>query len=425
MKVLIISHNPLTKQSNMGITFQSLFAAFSREELCQLYVYPTLPDEESCNSFYRITDKDALKSVLTRKTPGREITSDMIRPGHGAFENANDESLYRSRKNKSALRRIGRDLIWKLSGWYSRDLKRWLQKEKPDRIFVAPGVAKFIYDIALKISNKMKIPIVTYICDEYYFVNRPDSVFERLRLRLLQNKIEALMANTSHLVAISKEIQQSYAEKFGVDSTVIMTGAGGSIANEPKVTECPDTISYFGNIRCNRFMSLVQIGKALEQYNKNNGSNCRLKIYSFEKDSEILGLFSDINCVELHQAVTGDAFREVFSQSQLLLHTEAFDEKSVDSVKNSISTKIADSLASGIPLLAYGPEEVASMQHLKRNDSALTAFSREMLPELLEIAFNDSSACRQAAQRGLETARIYHDPVAVTKSLRHILESAE
>ena len=39
MKVLIISHLPVATQNNMGKTFLSLFSAFEREELCQMYIY--------------------------------------------------------------------------------------------------------------------------------------------------------------------------------------------------------------------------------------------------------------------------------------------------------------------------------------------------------------------------------------------------
>ena len=46
MKVLIISHNPISNQSNMGKTFLSLFSQFDKEELCQLYIYPVIPNED-------------------------------------------------------------------------------------------------------------------------------------------------------------------------------------------------------------------------------------------------------------------------------------------------------------------------------------------------------------------------------------------
>ncbi len=420
MKILLISHNPITRQSNMGITFLSLFSRFFRDELCQLYIYPTVPDEARCHSFYRMTDKDALRRIFTRKNPGGVIAATQ---GEGRFEKAEDEALYRSRKNKSALRRLLRDAMWKLSGWYSRQLRAWLAEEKPDCVFVAPGVAKFLYDMALHISRERKIPVVTYICDEYYFVEEPEALLDKLRLKLLRRRMEKLMAATSHLVTITPELAKAYSEKFGVKTTIVMTGASGEIAQGPSLVEEPDTICYYGNIRCNRYVSLAQVGRALDRMNAERGSDYRLKIYSFEKDPAILGSFQGIASVELCPGITGEEFQRTFQASELLMHTEAFDRQSVDFVKHSLSTKIADSLASGIPLLAYGPEDIASMEHLRRHDCALMAASQEELPQMLERAFTDARARREVAARGLETAKKFHDSQLVAQAMRQVMES--
>lgn len=423
MKVLIISHNPVTNQSNMGKTFMSLFSGFESHELCQLYIYPTLPNSHYCGSYYRITDKQVVKSLLKLKHPGGEIHPDQIREDQQAYEDAGDESLYRSRKNKSALRRLGRDALWRLSRWYSPELKKWLEREAPDCIFVAPGVAKFIHNFALRIAKDRKIPIVTYVCDEYYFVKKPDSWLDRLRLRLLQRKIEKLMANTAHLVAISDELKEDYGEKFAVTATKLMTGAGIAAASAPKTAESPNTIRYFGNIRCNRFVSLGEIGCELDAINREMGTDYRLEIFTAEKNPQILDSLRCYRSIRLCPFVSGAEFVKALEESQLLLHVEAFDEASVDYVKHSVSTKIADSLASGIPFLAYGPACISSMLHLRRNDCAITAVSREELRDMLLKAFTDAGDRDRVVGNALATARSYHDTKVTGEQLRQILES--
>ena len=119
--------------------------------------------------------------------------------------------------------------------------------------------------------------------------------------------------------------------------------------------------------------------------------------------------------------VTGTESDEAFREAQLLLHTEAFDEASRDFTKHSVSTKIADSLASGIPLLAYGPEEISSMQHLLRNGCAITATSREELHKKLLTALEDGDARYLAAKNGILTAKRYHDAVSTGLKLKNIV----
>ena len=420
MKVLIISHLPMATQNNMGKTFLSLFSAFDRQELCQMYIYPAYPDRDCCASFYRVTDKDILKA-LPFGCPGGEIAPECIREDAPLYENPEDEAVYRNRRNKSALRRILRDTMWRLSRWDNDALESWLDRQKPDCIFVAPGPGKFLYNFALKIAKARKIPIVTYLCDEYYFVATPRQLLDRLRLRSLQRKIRQLMDASAHLAVICGQLQRIYGKTFNVPADVLMTGTSYEFAPEVRETAPPEHISYFGNIRCNRYLSLAQIGRTLDRINGERGTAYQLKIYTSEKDPEILRTFSPIRSVELCGFLTGKAFDETFHNARLLLHVEAFDEASIDFVKHSVSTKIADSLASGIPLLAYGPENVASMEHLLENGCALTATNEEQLEEMLLSAFTDAAARQQAARKALEVARRCHDGKATSRKLYRIL----
>lgn len=423
MKILIISHNPLTMQNNMAATLRTLLSGISREELCQLYIYPTLPNADRCCSQYRITDKEILRKLFTGKKAGSEIDPRRISPDEGRYEDPADEAVYRDRRNKSPLRRLLRDDMWTLARWYDRGLKAWLEREKPDRIFVAPGAARFIYDFALRISGDLDIPVVTYICDEYYFVEEASGVLERIRLHKLKRKMESLMARTEHLLVISEELKQVYEEWFGVKTSVVMTGAAVERAEEAKAVDKPRTVSYFGNIRCNRYLSLAEIGRELDEMNRDTGSGYKLKVYTFERDREILAHLENIESIELCGPVTGEEFDRTFAAAELLLHVEAFDKASVDFVRHSVSTKIADSLASGTPLLAYGPRGISSMEYLLRHGCALAATGREQLRPMLEKAFGDREVAALAAENGLKTAAQFHDREAIGGKVRGILLS--
>ncbi len=423
MKVLIISHLPMATQNNMGKTFLSLFSRFDKDELCQFYIYPSYPDVDGCSSYYRVTDKEILASLVKFGSAGKEVASELITETQGLYENEGDEAIYRNKKNKSAARRLARDAMWKVSRWYNKSLKAWLEKEKPTCIFVAPGAAMFIYDVALKISKKRGIPIVSYICDEYYFVKPKSSLLEKLRQKLLQKKIEKLVNKSCSLAVICREIKEAYEEKFGTKALVLHTGASIEFAKAPKAYDHATEISYFGNIRGNRFISLAEIGKELDEINRELGTDYKLKIYTSEKDGGILSTFKGIDSTELCGFLTGEAYSRAFSSAQLLLHCEAFDEESIDLVKHSVSTKIADSLASGIPLVAFGPECIASIKHLADNDCALLATDKKDLRQTLLKAFCDEEAKKKAVMNALKAAREYHDSRVTSDKLKDILET--
>ena len=391
----------------MGKTFCSLFSEFEKEELCQIYIYPSLPDVDVCNSYYRVTDKDVIKSLYCFRAFGKKIEPTLNdRMKYRQFENRSDEALYKRQGNTSALVRILRDLLWTFGKWYDKNLETWIEKEHPDCIFLAPGYAKFIYNIAFKISKKYNLPIVTYICDDYYFVKKPGDFIGSLQFRLLKTKIEKLFRRTKYLVTISEEIKNLYEKKFKVNATVIMTGANEDIFVNNHIPEKTGyKLCYFGNIGVNRAVSLKDIGETLDQINSERGSNYQLHIYTSETEKNITFTES----MKLHNFLYGAEFEKTFLSADFIIHTEAFDSRSVDLVKNSISTKIADSLHSGIPMIAYGPENISSMNHLFRNDCAFIANSKAKLKEVLLTAFDNEERRKYISQNAVNTAKRFHN----------------
>lgn len=405
----------------MGKSIGALFSSFSKEELCQLYIYPTLPDIDVCSSYYRITDKDVFKGYYKFHVSGQEIRKeDIVEYDPASFK---DERFYRNRKNHNAVRLLLRDIMWKFSHWFNKKLKEWIVREKPTHVFVAPGESKFIYDIALKISKKFQLPIIAYICDDYYFVDKSRSLVKRIQLSLLHNKIKKLLSRTSYIVTICSELEEAYKKEFGENIVTIMTGSNYPITDSVKKLQNINSITYMGNIRCNRFNSLVDMGQVLDSINQENGTNYRIDIYSAEKDEGILKLFDDIKSIRLCGFVAGAKFYQTLMSSELLLHVEAFDHKSIDSVKYSVSTKIADSLGSGICLFAYGPDSVASMKYLMRNDCAIVAKSKDELRDKLISAFLSEDLREHKAEQGLVVAETYHNAISTSKKFHSILET--
>ncbi len=422
MKVLIVSHNPMTTHNNMGKTMATLFRAFAPEELCHLYVYPTIPDIDRCASYYRITDKDVLKSYYRFGVKGRVIEhSEIDTEQHALYENAKDEALYRNKKNKTPLRVLLRDCMWKFSRWYGKGLEDWIREQKPTHLFLAPGAAKFIYDVAMKIAKKHHLPIITYICDDYYFVKPSGTLLGRIQQKALRRKMDKTLGRTRLIITICRELEKLYGEKFKVPTVTVMTGSDFPVSSAPRERAEIGSLVYMGNIRCNRYLSLAKIGRALDEINDERGTAYTLKIYSGQRDADILEVLEPIRSVEFCGFVSGEAFRQAFEDADMLLHVEAFDEESVDLVKHSVSTKIADSLSSGIPFFAFAPDSIASMGYLLRNDCALTCTDAAQLKEKLCEALDDKSIREATVARALELAHKNHDGASVGEKIKSVI----
>lgn len=421
MKVLIMSHNPITDYNSMGKTFLGLFSAFPKEEFCQFYIYPTLPNIKACNSYYRITDREALRSVFFRGNSGRCISDDEIKHENTLYENDNSSKMYRDKSSHKELKILVRDTIWKLSTINNRRLSDWLSEEKPSVIFAAPGASGFFYNLILRIAKKLSIPIVTYVCDDFYFCNQnKKGLVKKFYARYIRKKIKKLLAASRHVVTISEELACDYTTEFGCQCTVISTGANIKKAQSPTGAD-GKILSYFGNLQLGRYLSLVEVAKAVDLYNLKHGTSVVLNIYTADCSPNVLEAFKDITCARFCGFLPADKMYAEMKKSSALLHIESFDDENGERVKYSVSTKIADSLASGICVLAYGPKGLASIEYLRRNECAFVANNGAELESELSECLGDPEARNKTATKALDVATRNHDSLRQSEHLKSIL----
>lgn len=405
MKVLIVSHNPITTYNNMGKTFMALFSAFSPDELCQLYLYPSVPDSDICRDYYRFTDMDALRSVLDRGRVGETVTADLEQ--HSLYTSDKEEQVYSAPRNKTDIMRLGRDVIWKLSNWNNPSLNEWIDRQTPDIVFAAVGMQEMLYDMAMSIARQRGLPLISYICDDYYYSAPSDGIIPKIRVKHLRRKIEEMMKASSMVVTISQELTDSYSETFSVRAETVMTcplfqvrsylgGVGGMVKK---------SLVYMGNIESGREQSLLELGEALHEVNNFSATGYNLDIYTGEKRPEVLSKLSACPSISLHGFVTGDEYKKVFDSADVFIHVESFEAENRERVRYSVSTKIIECLASGRPLLAYGPADVASIAYLRRNDCAALAQSHEELFTIINDVLSDEQRLRELVGNAEKTAK--------------------
>lgn len=417
MKVLIISHNCFSTTQNMGKTMVSLFSKFKKEELMQLYLYPSIPNIDVCGDYYRITDKDVIRAIIKRNHCGRKIFSEEIIESNKLFESQYEAEKYSDINRKNFIMRRLRDIIWHLGKWKSKELKRWLKEGKPDVVFYALGDATFSQNIAMWVSKYFDIPLVTYVCDEYYFYYKKNNLIKRFIGYSLLKNIKKTIKKSKRLITICDDLGIEYKKQFDIPFTTIMTG---SSLKPDSIPTCNNSnkISYIGNLSLNRWKSIRDIAEAVEEINN-------------DFDTEYEFLYYGSECQELANQLginyggwlTPELVKAIMRKSLLLIHTETFDIEYRDRLRYSISTKIADCLASGVSLFAYGPDDIASMQHLITNKCAFITTDLSSLKNNLQTALIDSQLRKTIAQKAIIVAKNYHDANSISRNLYNVLES--
>ncbi len=412
----------MSARYGIGKTLLSCFSQFKKEELCQLYIHTGAPDRETCQSYYRVTDKSVLKGVITRRVAGGTLKPVPLEKQPAIIANSFYKRTYGSKKNKQPNREFLRDVMWKISPWYNRALKQWIQEQQPTCLYVAIGSNKFLYDMALRIAKDFDLPICTYVCDDFYFAQAPQGFWGWLWKRTLDKKTRELMAATTQIVSICDEMSTLYGREFSRPAATVMTGTNYRIS-EPVFKESIHTLRYFGKTNLNRYQSLADIGRALDEINSEKGTDYSLEIFCDTPSPEARQALESSRSVQVFPFLVGEEFNERFFNSEALLHVEAFDLPTIDRVKHSVSTKIADSLASGIPLFAYAPAGIASVEHLIRHQGGIVATDKNQLKEKLCLLFENAICRKQSSERNVQIAKDYHDPQVVSRTIYSLLTS--
>ena len=407
MRVLIVSHNVLCRTTSMGKTLISYFEGIDNLELAQFYIHSEVPTDHICENYYRITDKEAIKSVFTRRSGcvlgADDIKEQLANPRTDTGKTAN---LYQKARKRTPLIYLLRNSWWKFGAWKTGRLKKWLDDFDPDVVFFASGDYAFMYKIALKIAKYKKIPLVVSCMDDYYFHNKnSDSFLGRTVHRSFMKNVKKTVAASSCILSICDKMTCDYSAFFKKECYTLHTPSSfvGPLSGEKK-----NSIAYIGNLGYKRHEQLVSIGKALVSI-ENDAVPKYIDVYSAESRPEILKDLTLENGICFRGKISSDEVRSVMASSTVLLHTESFDENTRRSVAYSVSTKIAYSLASGTCLLAYGPSEIASIRYLSDNNAAWCVSDEKDLEKSLVDLFSNEVKRGEIINNAVSLASANHN----------------
>lgn len=373
-RILVISNNSFSDTTNNGKTLASFFEEYPAHNIAQLYFSAEAPNNKRYYNYFKIADSDIVKCVLKKKdTCGNIVNSKSVIKDTDSKKKNN--SLAEILK-KYDFARIMREILWKSKKWKTKLFNQWLDEFHPEIIFLCAGDSGFAYDITKYIQNKYDTKLVVYITDDYILPRKTISAFWWVRRNYVLNKMRDAVCKSDLFVTISEQMREEYKQVFGKDSilAVNMTESmkDGSICFENKNVL---TLVYAGGLHYRRYVTLNLLAKSLKKYNEDleNKQKAYLKIYSGQKPSQKVLKYLNLEgasefCGELNPL----QLKQVLNSCDIPVHVESFDRKSIESTRLSISTKIPEYLSLEKPVLAIGPDKIASMEYLKDSAFCIT-----------------------------------------------------
>lgn len=365
-RVLVVSHNVFSDTTGMGRTMADMLSCVPKENLAQMYFRPEVPSMKTCRRYFRVTDMDVLRSLLSRKSNFTAFDKNVIFDNNSELntENSVEERAYQFSRKRTPIIYLGRNLLWKLGKWKSRELDAWINDFGPDVIFFASGGHPFSYRIAYQLSMTYHIPIVLWCCDDYYLNSgSKKGALARYYHHNLMQWVREVSERTAQIVVIGEKMKKAYGSIFSQPINVLRISA----AENPYVcmAEKRQGIIYAGGLGVSRATALIELGKVLRS------AGLYIDVYSGEKNEQTLKLLTEENGIRFHGKIPYEQVRMNLGAAKFVLHIEAFDEETREKTRYSLSTKIGDALRSGACIIAYGPSDIESIEYLTRSNAAV------------------------------------------------------
>lgn len=418
-RLLIMSHNSFSDIRNNGKTMTALFENWPKECLAQFYIQNETPSYSICTNYFHITDLDILHANFKFNTAkGRVLTEDENSEADHVYINLGDLSgwkriTYKMLYNRVPISELARDIAWRKSKWKSLNLINWLDEYKPQAVFTLSSHQPFFHKMTEWVCRKYTIPLFLYSTDDYTF---PTSVFSPvswLNYLRYMHWFKRSLRIAKKFYAISPGMKEEYENKFDLQNVGMLLNCVPvqKEAAKEDTSKIPLRIIYAGGIHLNRWKVLSCLADCLLELRK-MGCDAVLDIYCpVTPTEEIIKKLNKFPVASYKGSLNQHELLEKVEKSNVLVHVESFDKKSMKSTRLSISTKIPEYMASNRMIFAIGPEKVESMRYLQESGAALciNTIDKDKIIAMIKDKLFDADYRRQVAERSKILASENHD----------------
>lgn len=413
-KVLIISHLPISEDTNVGKTLRNLFSSYPPNDICQIFFTDVGKTNDNIQS-YKITDADVLNKhiLLSRMATKRKDVS---------FSKHNNGIHVEDKRSPYKL--LLRDYLWKNTHVIDASMRKWLEETRPECIFLAPGYSMFAYDLARKISNMLGIKLFIYFMEDFYNEDYNEGFWYSLRIKLFRRTLRNCVKQSSGLFVLNEAIENEYSKEFNKPITTVYNPAPIIERNdEETMLGNIITMMYGGSVGKDRIDVIEAIGRVVYDINQIKNNSIVFNYFGGERTPEILDRIKNGVGINYKGKLQEKDLLTEISNSQILVHVESFEEKYIAKTRRALSTKIPEYLASNNLILCVGPKGIESVEYLRRHNAAVIVDDINMLKPTISSIVENYNQFGKIRENAVLLSRTNHNKTDNQNKLYTILNS--
>lgn len=419
MNILVFNENAWDNKNSFGNTLSNWLEGdvWKDDVFLNFYTRFQIPENHLRVSYYRLTPVDIVKGILRGRITGLEFqTSDIAQMRNAMKASAQTEKnrIDRFHTGHSQLVYLAHELLWMSGVWRNRQFKRFVETNCPDILIAFAGGPAILWPLVRYLKKHTHCKIVLFVSDDFYGEYAKLPIY---RSWYLTKTLKQAILEADGLYAVSDEMSRLYEKRFGKPTQTLYKGCDLSV--EPKqYLNQPLRFVYAGNLLWGRDDTLAAVAEALEQVNV-GGTKATLEIYTAATVTDALRRkLQRPGTSQIMDPRPYDEIKGILHGCDVVLHVESFDEKTIETVKYSFSTKIIDCLQSGNQVLGIGPAGIASIEYLRKIPGAAVVDTRDQIQNAIEEMIEYREKIPENARKIRAFARENHEINSVRKKLR-------
>lgn len=427
MRILTISLNAWNDTMATGNTFSNFFQNLKTEDsIANIYCRNESVDNLICTNYFRVTEKDIIKNLFSKKNCGHCIEKE---------NKTNEVELFVKQKSRSmkvfwnfmqkfrpSFLLFLREFFWNLNVWKNEKLDSFLLEFKPDIIYMHGHNNLYMHKLLWYCQGVTNAKVVLFFGDDM-FNAKGERYLKKIYHKQLQNQLKYSIDHANIVFGgspmLCKEYSLFFSKKFYLQIKTCEN------LKKPKEHEnkIPLTIVYAGNLLYGRQQVLEEVSDVIREVNKDK-VRFVLKIYSSNivDSSTERKLNDNINSFLCGPRKFSDIIN-ILNDCDLCIFPESFKDEYKKITRLSFSTKIIDYMESSSALLSYGPSDVSSINYIELSKIGYSANDRATLKALLQNIIDNPDQLNVSVKNKYNYALENHSKSTFLNIIRDIVEN--
>ena len=276
-----------------------------------------------------------------------------------------------------------------------------------------------VLKVACMISDRINRNIILHFMDNWpETIQWGDNYWLTGYQKQLRKWLKKTYSRSQCALTISEDMALDYERITGIKHFLLMNSVNVDSwrCTPRRLNNCINLV-YAGGLHLGRDKTLLDVYRRLVRLS-NSEMKYKLTIYTNKKtvSASELSEYSDGNILVVKDAVTRDKLIKAYEDADILLLAESVvvDSTIERFAKYSISTKTAEYLATGKPILYIGSKTRALAKYLMKYNSAAVIENTDQLNEALDFIIENYD---KLSRNAVQLAYLNHDERKLNSNL--------